>query len=171
MSLGILTTLWTVRVALAYYALAVAAWLMRRPRLAGLAWSTGLGFFLLHVAAAFATVHHWSHATAFAETARQSKALTGFDSGFGLWLNYLFALVWSADVIWLWTAPAQYASRSRWMSWAVHGFLLFMVVNGAIVFAHGLTRWVSSVGLLALLLAALYRGRTARILRHNMSAR
>ena len=142
---------------MAYYAIAVAAFLLRRGELARRAWTAGAVFFVGHVIAAFEVVHHWSHLAALTETARQTLAMTGFNSGFGLWLNYLFAAIWVADVAIMWLAPRRYASRPRSLVWLLHGFLLFMVINGTIVFAHGPTRSTSLAALGGLLLLALYR--------------
>ncbi|MEO8025416.1 MAG: hypothetical protein ABI823_03030 [Bryobacteraceae bacterium] len=157
MSIGILAVIWTVRTAMAYYAVAVAAWLLRREELARWAWTAGAIFFVAHVAAAFAFVHSWSHEAAYAETARQTLAMTGFASGAGLWLNYVFTTVWVADVVWLWAAPQRYRERPRWQSAVLHGFMLFMAINGTIVFAHGVMRSASIATLGGLLLIAIFR--------------
>ncbi len=37
----------------------------------------------------------------------------------------------SADVIWWWIHPCTYLSRSRWLSSAVHLYILFIAFNGA----------------------------------------
>jgi len=142
---------------MSYYALAAGAWILRRSEMARWAWAAGALCFLLHVVAAFWAVHHWSHTSAFEETARQTLASTGVDSGFGLWLNYLFAIVWTADAAMLLIAPERYALRARWLTWAVHGFLLFMVANGAIFFAHSPMRPASIAVLSGLVLLALLR--------------
>src|SRR6266516_2367279 len=62
--------------------------------------AAGCVFFLGHVGSAFRYFYNWSHATAYADTARQSKELTGWDSGAGIYLNYFFALVWFSELIW-----------------------------------------------------------------------
>jgi len=62
------------------------------------AWTFGCAFFLAHVIYAFASYHHWSHAAAYRETARQTAALTGWDWGGGIFINYLFGLAWLTDV-------------------------------------------------------------------------
>jgi hypothetical protein len=159
---GILVTLWTVRIAMAHYAIAAAAWLLRRSELARGAWTAGLVFFLAHVAAAFQFVHHWSHDAARIETARQAREMAGVDSGFGLWMNYAFAALWLGDVAWMWASPESHAKRARLAGYLLHAFLLFVAINGAIVFAHGGMRSTSIAGLAGLLLLALYRYGQAR---------
>jgi hypothetical protein len=168
MDSGELFTRWTVRVAVALYALGLALRASaggRGPWPAGarLAWTLGFGAFLLHVACAFHFYHHWSHTDAYEATARQTAAVTGRAWGGGLYANYLFALVWGADVCWWWCAPAAYARRPRWLEWAVQGFLAFIVFNATVVFGAGPAHLL---GLAAALLvaggpawAALRRGR------------
>ncbi len=84
--------------------------------------------------------------------------MSGFDSGFGLWLNYLFGALWIGDAAVLCFAPAQHARVPQWAMLAIHGFLLFMVVNGAIVFAQGPMRLAAIAVLGILILLALFRG-------------
>jgi hypothetical protein len=92
----------------------------------------GCAAFLAHVVCAFQFYDHWSHSAAYAETARQTAQLTGWNSGVGLYINYLFALVWIATVI---TPPRGVITG------VVRGFFLFMVFNGAVVFVHSPIRW------------------------------
>ncbi|MCC6540515.1 MAG: hypothetical protein IT162_23405 [Bryobacterales bacterium] len=146
-------TLWTVRASAVCYVAALAGLGARAM------WTAGCALFLAHVAAAFHFHHRWSHAAAVAETARQTEALFGVSSGFGLWFNYVFAAVWLADVVWWWGAPERYASRPRWMSAAVHGFMAFMFFNGAVVFASGPTRWLGLAATVWLAVRRLSRSR------------
>ena len=106
------------------------------PHRSAARWFNTLGCvaFLAHVACAFQFYHGWSHSVAYADTARQTKELTGWNSGAGLYINYLFALVWMGDVIWSW---ASYDARPPWITWSVRGFFWFMIFNGAVVFARG----------------------------------
>src|SRR5687768_3073740 len=62
----------------------------------------GCAVFLTHVACAFHFYHAWSHSAAYADTARQTAELTGWDSGTGLYINYFFVLVWIADAASSW---------------------------------------------------------------------
>src|SRR5207302_9940910 len=90
---------------------------------------------LIHVGMAFQYYHHWSHADAFERT-RQISGL-----GEGVYFSYLFALIWTADALYWWLAPARYAERSAWIDRLLHAFMLFMVVNGMIVYETGPIRW------------------------------
>jgi hypothetical protein len=124
-------------------ALYVAALVSRRwsPRWSRLAWTAGCGLYLLHVACAFEYYHHWSHAEAYAATARQTAVITGLDWGGGLYANYAFTLIWLGDVCWWWADAGRYANRPRWIDVLVHGFLGFIVFNATVVFATGFSRW------------------------------
>ena len=147
-------TLWTVRIALVLYVAALFSWLVggrRRARMTRLLWSGGLLFYLAHVAAAFHFVHGWSHGRASVETARQTRELFGVDSGLGLWVNYAFTIVWIADVLWWWLDEDGDLNRPRWIRVATHAFLAFIFFNGAIVFGHGLSRWLGLTATAALL--------------------
>jgi len=103
--------------------------------------ATGCAFFLAHVACAFDFFYDWSHATAYADTARQTKEFTGWNSGSGLYINYAFALVWMAEVIWSGVKPFGYSARSNPTTYIVRVFFLFMIINGAFVFVRGNIRW------------------------------
>jgi hypothetical protein len=92
------------------------------------AWSLGCVLLWLHVAVAFHLGHGWSHAAAWEHT----QAAGGF--GFGVYVNYAVMLVWLADAAWLWVAFDWYFTRPRWLHWAVHGFIAFVVFNAAVVF-------------------------------------
>lgn len=105
-------------------------------------WIAGWLAYIVHALTAFATHYHWSHEIALAETARQTRELTGFDSGTGLWWNYLFGLVWAAEAIrWLATGTSSPTGRWKWPHFAMMGFLAFMVFNGTVVFGDGAARW------------------------------
>lgn len=123
------------------------------PRPSLLAWwlnAAGCAFFLLHVTGAFQVFYNWSHAVAYADTARQSKELTGWDSGAGLYINYAFTLLWLAEVLWAGSTPASYSARPLAVTWAVRAFFMFMMVNGAFVFVRGSIRWLGLVLCVAL---------------------
>jgi hypothetical protein len=153
MSAGELLVRWTVRLALACYFAAVLLRLSERHRPARNPWTAGCVAFLLHVATAFQFVHHWSHAEAYADTARQTADLIGLDWGGGLYFNYLFAAVWLADVAWWWLNPNSYLTRPCWVEWLVQGYLAFIAFNATVVFGHGAIRWFGLAGCLLLAVA------------------
>jgi hypothetical protein len=127
-----------------------ADWTGQTPRLriARLCWTLGLAMHVLHVLFAFGLAHGWSHAAAVEHVARTG----GF--GWGIVVNYLFATVWLADVIWWWASPAGYAHRPRWVGWAVHGFLVFVTVNATVAFGPPEARVVCGILFAALAVMA-----------------
>ena len=159
MAPGELLTRAAVWLALFAYAIGVGTMVFARGRICWLAdarraWTVGCLFFLAHVGCAFGFYHGWSHASAYRETARQTGAVTGFRWGGGLFINYLFAVAWSADVLWWWLASGSFARRSRWLARIWHGFAFFMVFNGTVVFGSGPVRWLGA--LICAALAALW---------------
>ena len=146
-------------IAILGYAVAFVLQVYRiRARLARVAWTLGAAAFVVQVLCAFHYFHGWSHAAAFAETARQTKGLTGFDTGSGLYLNYVFLVVWVVDAAWWWrTGDDGYAGRAGWISAMLHAFFVFMIVNGAIVFGKGPVRWYGAA-LIAMMVAAYAKG-------------
>jgi hypothetical protein len=130
----------------------------RAAAAARLLWTAGALLAASHVAAAFQLRHGWSQARAFEETARQTEELLGFRFGGGLYVNYAFLAVWLGDASWWWLRPASFAARPRALDAAIRLFLLFIFVNGAIVFASGPVRLLGGVAVVALA-AAWYLGR------------
>jgi hypothetical protein len=121
-----------------------------RPRAARWAWAAGCDLYFWHVLAAFHFRHDWSHANAVALVAQQSDQLIGRPIEAGIWFNYALMLAWAIDATWLWFDERGYFQRSKSISWALHGFILFMVINGAIVFAPAEVRWPSAAAFVVL---------------------
>ena len=166
MSTGEMLTRWTVRATLALYAATLALRLAApaRRREARALWTVGCLAFVAHVAAAFGFYHAWSHAHAYAETARQTRELFGINWGGGLYFNYAFTLAWAADAAYWWRAGIdRYERRPRWVDVSLHAFFAFMAINGAIVFARGPTRWVALAATAGLGLLGLARLGGARL--------
>ncbi|MEX2579517.1 MAG: hypothetical protein WD342_10710 [Verrucomicrobiales bacterium] len=115
--------------------LAMLAWTIAiLGRLERWSWTAGLGFYLWHILGAYHSHYRWSHDVAVAETARQTGELVGWESGIGIWINYAFAAVLAFDLLVQWTG------RPRKFPRTVEALVLFMIVNGAIVFGSGPVR-------------------------------
>jgi hypothetical protein len=99
-------------------------------------WSAAFALMIVHVAAAFHFAHHWSHQSAYDETARQTAEAFGVNWGGGVFANYALLIVWAVEVVNWW--------RGR-LSTAAQVFLAFMWFNGAVVFGHGWIRWFGVV--------------------------
>ncbi|MBM3982573.1 MAG: hypothetical protein FJ304_20340 [Planctomycetes bacterium] len=138
------------RMPILFWCLGWLAVIVRHPDrpIDGQLWALGCALLWVHVAIAFHLGHGWSHAAAWEHT----KQVGGY--GDGVFVNYAFALVWLLDALWVLVASASYQARPRWLHWAVHGFLAFVVFNAAFVFAKWDTRTLfllcSSLGALAL---------------------
>ncbi|HYI97188.1 MAG TPA: hypothetical protein VEX68_26845 [Bryobacteraceae bacterium] len=133
MDFGQIVTLWTARVSAFVYLMALILLMRHAARRARVLWTIGLIVYLIHVWFAFTYFYDWSHETAYRETARQTASLFGVDWGGGLYLNYLFTLVWSLDCLWWWSKEASYQARNRWVKMSTHAFLAFMFLNATIV--------------------------------------
>jgi hypothetical protein len=114
-------------------------------------WTAGCAAYVIHVACAFQFYHHWSHAAALEDTARQTADVTGWKWGGGIWFNYLFTFAWAADVVRLWrnnAPPPSGPMRALNEGWQT--FFFFMVFNATVVFESGLVRWLGAIGCLAI---------------------
>jgi hypothetical protein len=151
---GLAVTVWTARLAVACYAVRVLADAggFGSLRLRRWVWTAGWACFVLHLAAAFACVHGWSHEAAYRETARRTAAVTGLDWGGGLWVNYGFLLLWTADVAAWWAVGPEYPRRWRRTYVVVQAVFAFLMFNATAVF--GPAFWRPVVAGFALLLAA-----------------
>jgi hypothetical protein len=115
----------------------------------------GVLLLLAHFALAFHLRYRWSQEAAVRETARQTAETFGFDWGGGVFVNYLFALVWAVDA-WSWHArPARAAARATLVRWTLRAFYLTIIASGAVVFVVGARRWLGV--LLALWIAWSWR--------------
>ena len=131
---------------------------LHRQQVARLINTAGCLLFMAHVACAFHFYHHWSHAAAYADTAGQTARYFGFNSGFGLYFNYLFLVLWIVQVITSWISVAATQPLAPWLTRTVRAFVLLMIFNGTVIFAHGPIKWFGLV-LSALLLVSWFRSR------------
>jgi hypothetical protein len=123
----------------------------RSGRLARVLNSLGCAAFVAHFVCAFHFHHHWSHDAAYAETARRTANYFGWNWGGGLYFNYAFLLLWVIQSILSWIKPHNSAPGKGWPLWMVRGFVLMMIVNGAVVFVRGPMKWFGMLLCLALI--------------------
>jgi hypothetical protein len=117
-------------------------------------WFAGALLALVHTLSALAVFHGWSHRQAVLATEAQTEALLGIRVGAGVVINYIFVAVWLIDAMWLLAAShARLPRPPKAWSIAAHAFLIFIAINGAIVFAQGPIRWISLAALVALMVA------------------
>lgn len=111
----------------------------------------GLTLLIVHIALAYGVRHGWSHDAAVRATADQTAAVYGLDWGGGLYVNYLFALVWAIDA-WQWSvSPGAAAARPPALHWALRLFYGVIIVNGAVIFVPGPRRGLGVAVVLALI--------------------
>jgi hypothetical protein len=79
--------------------------------------------------------HGWSHQSALEATARQTAAVYGIEWGGGVYVNYLFVIIWLAEAWWWRMDPKSYARKSPVLAWTLRAFYFIVIVNAAIVFA------------------------------------
>jgi hypothetical protein len=141
-------------------ALAVVAWAGAELLASRMLWMAGALLALVHAGVAFAVFYEGSHAVAREQTSRQTEALTGFAFSGGIYINYLFLAVWLGDAAWWGVASKSYAERPGWVSSAIRGFIFFIILNGAVIFADG---WARAVGVVAVTAVVLSTWRRRRI--------
>lgn len=135
-------------------------WMSRPPsphRWARIAWTAGIALALVHAGLAFESVYGWSHEVAARATLRQAEDRLGAGWSGGIYVNYVFLATWLADAGWWWVAPVSHATRPRAIAAARRAFFVFMFVNGSVIFASGISRFVGAMCVLAVLIGAFAR--------------
>jgi hypothetical protein len=163
--MGELLIAWSARVVVAFYLLRLAADVLiadpvRRDRWARWAWTLGCAVYLVHVAFAFQFLHHWSHAAAVEHAARRTFEVVGFEFGAGIFVNYVFTLLWIADVVLWWRRSLAGRSTGPVYYWVIQAIFAFMMFNATVVFGPAFWRWVAVAALVALVLLRLLLPRT-----------
>jgi hypothetical protein len=149
MSFALYATIW---LALALFVAGEAG--KRRRPVPGRAWWLSLAGAMMcavHIVIAMGHHHHWSHASAIEETARQTASVYGVAWGGGVYVNYLFVAVW-LGYLWRWWTPAAGATQSAAVVWGLRAFFFMIIFNATVVFAVSRMRTVGIVLSLALAL-------------------
>ena len=118
-------------------------------------WTASFLLSVLHVLAAFHFVHHWSHGEAYFATAEETRQKLGFAYGAGVYFNYLFFVVWAAEVFWTWWSPERWTKLTRWLILAGRCYLLLIAFNAVVVFESGWLRTLGGVATVAILAIAM----------------
>lgn len=148
---------WTARAAVACY---LARWLAAARQMTAvpslvecMLWTSGCLLLCVHMLLAFHVVHDWSWDHALQHTAERTADVTGLRWGGGLYINFAFAALWTADCVLLWSAYRRQTARRRSGTWTTHALLAFIVFNATVVFGPAGWWWVLAAFLLALLMA------------------
>ena len=162
MDIGELLTRGTIWVSIAGYAIGSVIYAMsyssRRSATwfsaSRVIWSIACAGLIAHFISAFQFYHGWSHAAAYADTARQTREAFGLNWGGGVFFNYALLIAWITDLAWWWRSGLDsYRKRSLPLVVAWHGFLIFIIFNATVVFGDGIVRWIGLGICLVLILA------------------
>ena len=159
MEAGEFLTRATIWVAIVAYAIGSLVFALARGRsrwdsATRVLWTIAVLSLVGHFICAYQFYHHWSHESAYLDTARQTDEVIGLDWGGGLFINYAFLTIWTIDVAWWWLRGlSSYRMRPWPVVAAWHGFMIFILFNAMVVFKDGPTRWVGLVICLVLLLS------------------
>ena len=143
-------SLWAIRIALGLMVLVFAIEIRggkSTDRTTASLWLVGALLSLGHSLGSLATFHHGSQFMAMEATAQQTQELLGIRFGAGLFVNYAFDLVWLVDAMIRMISPAIYSKLPNTYRYCTNGFLIFMAINGAIVFQSG---WIRAIGLVCI---------------------
>ncbi len=145
---------WTARIAVACYIARLACDSghnggIDSQKIARIWWSIGCATFVLHVIVAFHFIHHWSHTAAFDATAKRTAEMTGWNSGFGLYINEAFLLLWLTDTFFWWQDVSW--PRHRRIYWTVQSVFAFLMIQATAIF--GPPFWIPVVVLVIAILS------------------
>jgi len=148
----------TIWISIAAYVIGMVAFAFgRKPTsdsIARVAWTIACAALGVHYICAFQFFHHWSHQSAYLETARQTEEVFKINWGGGLFINYGLLVLWVLDVGWWWLAGLNsYRQRPRSLVLSWHAILIFIILNATVVFKTGLLRWVGVLVTLILFLS------------------
>ena len=119
-------------------------------------WAASFDLYSLHILFAYGVFYEWSNKIAWNHTANQTAEAIGVNTGIGLAINFVFLAILLTDIVLQWRG--KHCCRNF-----IDGLVLFMIVNGAIVFGHGPVRAFGAL-LLGIVAAAWLRhgrGKTA----------
>ena len=159
--------IWAIRIALGLMVLVLAIEIRggkSTDRSTASLWLIGALLSLYHSLGSIATFYHGSQSMAFEATAQQTEELLGIRFGAGLFVNYAFVLIWLVDALFRCASPASYRQLPIEYSYCIKGFLIFIAINGAIVFQSG---WIRGIGLACVALLLMLSLQRRKALRCN----
>lgn len=137
----------------------------RRGRGLRILWLLGAIAAITHSLGALIGYHGGSQVDAIRATSEQTKAVLGIAVGYGLFVNYLFLIVWLLDAVHPFSAkrsipsvliPRLFGRTVPW-SFIVLAFLAFIFFNGTVVFKDGWLRVTGIASSVVILGCYLYR--------------
>ena len=100
------------------------------------AWTIGVIFCAVHMAIAMAVRYDWNHQDAVRATAEQAAGVYGITWSGGLYVNYVFLLIWAGETAWWAISPSAYLSRGAALMWSLRAFYFVIIVNAVVLFAR-----------------------------------
>lgn len=139
---------WTARLSVAFYVTSVWLYLgisrTDKPESSRFrfCWAAAWGWCVIHVLCAFHFQHHWNHSAALKHTAEMTARVVGWNWSGGLYINYVFLIVWALDIIRLHRRKSKLSDDARQSvarqadvrSWAMQWIAAFMMFNATVVF-------------------------------------
>ncbi|MEZ6121763.1 MAG: hypothetical protein R3C49_01155 [Planctomycetaceae bacterium] len=128
---------WTVRLSVALYAASVWKSVNRRngafgaDRVRAWLWSSSWLMCVVHVLCAFHFQHHWDHDAALLHTAEMTERVVGLHWSGGLYINYLFLVMWGCDCI------SQLIGIRTHSPVTMQAVAAFMMFNATAIFGPG----------------------------------
>ncbi|MEZ6091432.1 MAG: hypothetical protein R3C05_26125 [Pirellulaceae bacterium] len=111
------------------------------------AWySTSVLLMFVHVGVAYAIAHRWSHRAAMEHAAIETRETLGFEFAPGLYVNFVFLLVFLIDTIWRWRVKNPRLRNPAKLACAIDGSIAFIFLMATLVFEEGPIRLVSAIG-------------------------
>lgn len=153
--LGRFLILWTVRISVGLYAIAVlmkiqSAQSPASGRLYRLVWLLSWCFCVIHVLCAYHFQHHWDQSAALKHTAEMTSRVVGIYWSGGLYVNYVFLTLWGVQSIVQWVRRETAGRLGNVFIHAIAGFMMF---NATAVF--GPVWWIAVVAVYLLLIVVL----------------
>ncbi len=135
-------------------------------RIAAWSWLLGSLMMWVHIVGSYGVAYHWSHLAALEATAQEAQRVTGVSASWGVYVNLIFAIIWTGYSAWLVrSCQAQPTTEpTHWLTlWVNRGVLWFtagMVFMATVVFETGAVRLLCAIAFAALLTLAIWeRGR------------
>lgn len=115
-------------------------------------WLAGAILMVVHIIASYGVVHGWSHAAAIEATRLESFKVTGINAGWGVYVNFAFAVSWLGYSIFELMGKRLRLS----LEVALLTFQILIIFSATIVFETGLIRWLAVVAFLGVTIQWLY---------------
>ena len=161
--------LWTVRASVVCYVIALWRWLFcpvvaesstrlsaqSGDRIYSATWFAAWLLCVLHVICAFHFRHHWDHAVAIEHTAKMTENVVGIRWGGGLYINYLFLLLWGASALDSLRYGGNRTENRRRLEVFLHAFAAFMMFNATAIFGPAWW-WVPTIAVVAVILCRVF---------------